>query len=239
MFWPRPKNAKGESKDDLETDSTSPVPPAGRKKIALYGLAGAGKSEVALRYAFTHYAKYDAVFRIQVRDAAGLETGASRAIAWIIKYYRAEWDSATPGLCMRIAAALHMSESEDEPRIDDFETLMREASNGRQNIQRLQHWLPSRRPWLLILDNYDDPEACDINSLLPSTNVGHVLITSRSPDLEEMDEKIEIEPSLGLSDSAELLGRKTDASAYCCGEESRTSSLLSSLDGLILKLHRL
>ncbi|KAF3175179.1 hypothetical protein TWF751_004387 [Orbilia oligospora] len=34
--------------------------------------------------------------------------------------------------------------------------------------------------WLLIVDNYDDPDACNIDTLLPTQDVGHILITSRT-----------------------------------------------------------
>ena len=45
-----------------------------------------------------------------------------------------------------------------------------------------RHWLSTRKdPWLLIIDNADNPEL-DLAGLLPEGDRGHVLITTRNPD---------------------------------------------------------
>lgn len=209
LFWP-----KADPKAD--SDKAKANPPSGRKKITLHGLTGAGKSELALKYAYTRYADYDAIFVIQARNAAELETGASRAVAWIIKKYVSTWDNSSPGLYKRIAAALHMFDA--SPYIEDYDSLIKEASDGCKNIERLKAWLPSDRPWLLILDGYDDPKACDIDSLLPSTGVGHVLITSQNPAVSVTDEQFAVEPSMGESESVDLLKRVAGQLSYCCRE---------------------
>ncbi|KAK5070775.1 hypothetical protein LTR51_006787 [Lithohypha guttulata] len=54
------------------------------------------------------------------------------------------------------------------------------------------YWLSSKinQKWLLILDNADDPDATalDISDLIPPGNNGHVLITSRNPQLLHTEE---------------------------------------------------
>ncbi|KAF2280401.1 uncharacterized protein EI97DRAFT_430135 [Westerdykella ornata] len=47
------------------------------------------------------------------------------------------------------------------------------------------HWLSQcRQPWLLILDNADDPES-DISAYYPSQGNGHVIVTTRNPNAVE------------------------------------------------------
>jgi len=47
------------------------------------------------------------------------------------------------------------------------------------------HWLSQcKEPWLLIIDNADDPDA-DVSSYFPSEGNGHVLITTRNPNAVE------------------------------------------------------
>jgi hypothetical protein len=47
------------------------------------------------------------------------------------------------------------------------------------------HWLlQSRKPWLLILDNADDPEL-DVSQYIPAGSHGHILITTRNPSVIE------------------------------------------------------
>lgn len=211
LFWPK-TNSKGGS------DESKANPPAGRKMITLHGLAGAGKSELALQYAYTRYAQYDAIFTIEARNEVELETSTSLAVARIIDQYVSSWDSSSPGLYKRIASALHMFDA--LPLIEDYEGLRKEARDGPKNIERLKAWLPSDRPWLLILDGYDDPKACNIDSLLPSTGVGHVLITSKNPAVNVTDDQVAVESSLGEAESMVLLKRVAGQLSYCCQEES-------------------
>lgn len=194
--------------------------------MTLYGLAGAGKSAVALEYAHRRYAEYDAIFWIQASNAAELETSASLAVDEIINHYRSTWDGGSPGLCKRIASALHMFDA--LPRIENFEDLTREAADGPQNIKRLKAWLPRDRPWLLVLDGYNDAKACDIDRLLPSTGVGHVLVTTQNPAIGASDKKVAIEPSLGDIENMELLNRVAHEPLPCCPEGSSRSALATS-----------
>ncbi|KAK4113337.1 TPR-like protein [Canariomyces notabilis] len=183
------------------------------KTITLFGLAGAGKSEVALRYAHDHDDKYDVIIWIKAKSEADLETGASRAWDRIISRYTATWSGGPlPELYQRIALSVHLFDAQ----VSDFNDLKREATSGQHSIERLKAWLPGNRPWLLILDDYNEPEACKIDSLLPSTGMGHVLITSRNPSVSTTDVQIEIPPSLGESEGVELLKRTAGRLVYCC-----------------------
>jgi hypothetical protein len=64
------------------------------------------------------------------------------------------------------------------------------ASVGQQvgkgaNFAAGMHWLlRCTKPWLLILDNADDPEM-DISRYFPARGNGHILITTRNPGVIE------------------------------------------------------
>jgi len=49
----------------------------------------------------------------------------------------------------------------------------------------MPEWLsyPRITPWLLIIDNQDDPGQYDLESFYPNTGQGSVLVTVRLPDL--------------------------------------------------------
>ncbi|RYP87831.1 hypothetical protein DL769_000423 [Monosporascus sp. CRB-8-3] len=60
--------------------------------------------------------------------------------------------------------------------------LLGERAGKGQEIGAGQEWLSrSTDPWLLVLDNANDPEM-DLNSYIPATGNGHVLITTRNPN---------------------------------------------------------
>lgn len=52
-------------------------------------------------------------------------------------------------------------------------------------LQAVLHWLSDTRntSWLLIFDNYDDPDLYGIDRYLPNTGHGSIIITTRLPDL--------------------------------------------------------
>ena len=53
-----------------------------------------------------------------------------------------------------------------------------------QNMQQTMRWLSNKEdPWLLIIDNADDP-SLDISSYFPAGNRGTILLTTRNPDCE-------------------------------------------------------
>ncbi|KAF2100842.1 hypothetical protein NA57DRAFT_36754 [Rhizodiscina lignyota] len=45
-----------------------------------------------------------------------------------------------------------------------------------------RHWLSQlREPWLLIIDNADDP-SCELSSIFPQADSAHILVTTRNPE---------------------------------------------------------
>jgi len=47
----------------------------------------------------------------------------------------------------------------------------------------------SGRPWLLVFDNYDNPQSYDIRKYIPENMLGRIIITSRHKDSESLTDK--------------------------------------------------
>jgi hypothetical protein len=63
--------------------------------------------------------------------------------------------------------------------------------------EAVEEWLAANRTgeleWMLVLDNYDDVDAVDIHLMLPSCAAGHVIITSRKSNLQELGKTMAVE----------------------------------------------
>ncbi|KAL8859328.1 MAG: hypothetical protein Q9178_004266 [Gyalolechia marmorata] len=69
-----------------------------------------------------------------------------------------------------------------------------DTSEGRIQFvrQRIEEW---NRPWLLIMDNYDDPgHFSNISSYIPNSRHGSVLVTTRQVNLERLGTVIAVPP---------------------------------------------
>lgn len=60
--------------------------------------------------------------------------------------------------------------------------------------------------WLLVFDNYDDPDNFKVHRLLPRSEHGHVLFTSRRKDLDRLGFLVEV-PAMSSEDGVSLLLR--------------------------------
>ncbi|KAI9773698.1 MAG: hypothetical protein M1839_002032 [Geoglossum umbratile] len=199
---PRNRHFKGRVKilDEVCTtfgfNNDPPSCPLGRKEIILHGLGGAGKSQIALEYTYRCGEKYSAVFWINAGNATDLEISANIALQSIVNHYAKTWDLAS---CYpRIALSLNIF----KPQIRDHEGLM-DAVNELSSIKLLKDWLPrdSNNGWLLIIDNYDGPDSCDLKQILPNTDMGHVLITSRNRNAHPTADQILVPESIGKEES--------------------------------------
>lgn len=64
---------------------------------------------------------------------------------------------------------------------------VRDGNNHSKNASysAAMHWLlQCKKPWLLILDNADDPDM-DLSRFMPAGSHGHILITTRNPNVVE------------------------------------------------------
>ncbi|PVH82960.1 hypothetical protein DL98DRAFT_487647 [Cadophora sp. DSE1049] len=74
--------------------------------------------------------------------------------------------------------------SSTETAQESFLSIAR-ACKLEESIDSVKAWLASKRDWLLIFDNADDPDL-DISRFFPHCTESTILITSRNPDLQRL-----------------------------------------------------
>lgn len=89
-------------------------------------------------------------------------------------------------------------------------------------------WLSDVRnaQWLLIYDNYDEPDQFTIADYIPRTCNGTIIITTRLPDLVQGQRmpQIRVSPIGDLDESLQILQRRSQRESVRQGEQFRTWS---------------
>ena len=179
---------------------------SGREIITLHGIGGAGKSQICAEYAHICKGDYTSVFWITATTADEVERTALGAVDQIISHYTKNLPNdglAGPSNFQRAALALGL----DESSIEDLEEL-RATVEKRSAIGSLKYWLSKEfnDRWLLIIDDYKIPHDSDynLNSILPTSDVGHVLVTTRKPSPTDVN-RIRVPKSIGEKEGVLLL----------------------------------
>lgn len=128
--------------------------PHGRKNLAHatagVGLGGTGKTQLVRHYIEKQQGAYDTILWLDVQDESSAKSSFERC-----------------------CNALRLSYD-------------RQPTTGRLGetppVQELHQWLKKRdcnHPWLVVLDNADDPKLCDLVHIIPKGVAGSVIITSQ------------------------------------------------------------
>ncbi|TPX14735.1 uncharacterized protein E0L32_005130 [Thyridium curvatum] len=161
----------------------------GRQVVVLHGTAGSGKTELALKYA-EHYSKdFKSIFWVTASTATLLQQSFGAIAQAIVRAYAATIPAPPPPYG-KIAEMIGLK------GIVDGDGILQEQSGNADIICRaVRKWLdhPSNGPWLLIFDNYDQPEAFPIRESFPSNSRGKILVTTRRRDLASLGRGIEVE----------------------------------------------
>lgn len=188
--------------------------------IALHGLGGIGKSQIALEYAYRYQGRYSSVFWVNADNSTEMEKSALEALEKIIARYAALSKFSTH---QEIANALEVHDN-----VDTRKKLIDAIAPSASKL--LKKWL-SREDndrWLLLIDNYDDPGSLDLDELLPGGNFGHVIITTRKKEAVGKYEAIRV-AEFGKEAGVELLkksSKKHQLSKIGLFSSGRCSSLL-------------
>ncbi|KAH7367869.1 P-loop containing nucleoside triphosphate hydrolase protein [Plectosphaerella cucumerina] len=103
-------------------------------------------------------------------------------------------DGADESLALSSLAEIALKLATDEVPVDN-------RACGTFVKETLESWTV---PWLLVIDNHDDPKSYAIQKFLPASGLGHVLITSRSQALSPLGRLVEIQ-GMTLEESLWLL----------------------------------
>ena len=174
----------------------------GRKIYILYGLGGIGKTQLAVAYLREHQEMYS-------------------AILWL--------NGNSKDTLMQSLAAFgkHVGLS---PVSEAAAAATQDAGDVEAEARAVLRWLalPGNRRWLMIVDNVDrdyngddeDPLAYDIQSFLPPSDHGNILITSRLPSLSD----IVISREIKRLDAEQALELVCDRSGLPHGTKGKRSS---------------
>lgn len=131
--------------------------------VAISGLGGMGKTQLSLHFARQHYQRYSAVIWLNASNEVTLK-------------------AAYVSLAQRIRRHNRQHEAEQSEVIEQLKE--------EQAIQLVRQWLSQakNKTWLLMFDNYDDPQlpgirsstGYDIRTFFSYSTQGSILITTRS-----------------------------------------------------------
>jgi hypothetical protein len=78
-------------------------------------------------------------------------------------------------------------------------------------VRRVHQWLstPNNTGWLLVFDNYDDPDQFRINDFYPPASHGAIVVTTRRPDLVA-GSTLNIKPLQNIEDSLAILQTRSE-----------------------------
>ncbi|KAK4445604.1 Pfs domain-protein [Podospora aff. communis PSN243] len=171
------------------------------KLVVLYGIGGVGKTQIALEHAYLSKSKYSAIFWIDGSSKESALLGIWRCLERNAYHY-SSIGAEDNARFRRIKEALqHVWKKENAqgpPKPDFMGTGNRHQDPKAQDLQLLAgaftYWLSlgSNKHWLIILDNVDDIESYDFRELLPKTEHGSVIVTTRRSDLAVNWDAIEV-----------------------------------------------
>jgi ubiquitin len=162
-----------------------------QKTIVLTGIGGVGKSQIALAYAARNRRLY--------RNCIQIEASSKKSV-----------DESFAAVASTIKAALRMN---NMPNANEADSLP---------IHFVKEWLSQRRTrWLIIFDNYNDPDEVDIDWLVPRRSIGDVIINSRQKDAERMGHGISVE-GMDPTEAQSLI-----LTLACPGQHKRTEQQLN------------
>ncbi|RFU26344.1 hypothetical protein B7463_g9995, partial [Scytalidium lignicola] len=183
--------------------------------FAICGLGGIGKTKIALEYAYSRSAKYDAVFWVQADEGPKLAEGFAR-IAEDLGFVEA-FDTLD-----RVIARNLVLEWLSTPRKDS-------KARMRNELRLVE------ASWLLIFDNADDIRL--LRDYWPIGGNGSVLVTSRDPLA-----KTDLYPSIGIdlepfsTEEAATLLTQMVIGDKAPGKDESAAALADRLGGLPLAI---
>jgi tetratricopeptide (TPR) repeat protein len=181
-----------------------------------------------IRKRFTRGGRADRAQAISGLGGIGkTQTAAEYAYRYRDEYQAVLWLDADSPLalktgCGELARRLHLPYPEND--LD-------------QAVVALKQWLATQPGWLLIFDNADDPDV--VKPFLPGTEHGHILITSRAQDFEDLGiiKPVQLE-QWPVEDAAAFLLKRCGREDADAKERGAAAQIAHELDGLPLALEQ-
>jgi ATP/maltotriose-dependent transcriptional regulator MalT len=183
----------------------------GSRRIAvLHGLAGCGKTQLAVAYAKRYKADYSAIFWLNGKDGDSLKQSFARVAQRILK----EHPSAS-----RVSAV-----NEDSTLEEVVDAVKRSLDNSKNT------W------WLMGYDNYDNPKVrdntdltvLDLRRFLPEADHRSIIVTTRLSQVK-LGHCLRVGKLENIRDSLEILSNML-------GRERVIDGKLYSQSGMLLRM---
>ena len=179
------------------------------KTIVLTGTGGIGKTQTALKFAWSQKSQFTTMLWLHSGSANSIRASYLDFANRIVAYYASLVKNGRPPYPL-IAKCLGF-----EDLVDDEGCVTTEQKNLDRVAVAVNTWLesPKNTQWLAIYDGYDDPEVFQIRDYLPASLPGTIIVTSRRRDWAGFGRVIEV-PLFEEEESLELLLRSSQKRAF-------------------------
>lgn len=188
--------------------------------VVLFGLGGIGKTQLAVQYAYLFSNHYSCVWWIDM-------TNKDRFLASLVDGINAFVDALVQKLSTHGAlidfSKIALNLGLPPNGLGEVGRLsIGQACNPQMIMRAFKRLLSSDRskPWLAILDNYDDPESVDITQALPTNGFGSVIVTTRLTDQQIHGFSIEVD-EIDEESGLQLLVKTSRRDIHKLKEEGR------------------
>ena len=162
-----------------------------QKILALHGLGGIGKTQLAIQYAYIHQKDYTSVWWVNASTTQTLSEGFLGIAQRLLSYHAKKTTAGLNPDNSQIAKELGLPPGV----VDQNGNLTTSRDNTEAIVNAIIAWFAAEdnNKWLLIIDNYDDLRNVNILDFLPPTSSGSILITSRSRDTGRVGTELEVQ----------------------------------------------
>lgn len=169
-----PEQSLGESSTSSPQLAGNRSLPRSREVMVLYGMGGIGKSQIMLEYAYQNLENYSSIFWIDASNKETLATSGRRILQRLIAHIATK-HLTSPDYSV-ISTALGVPGQFAAGQLEESGEL------SPQTVwTAVRYWLSKKgnSKWLLLVDNYDDLKAVNMNDYLPTCNTGTIVVTTR------------------------------------------------------------
>lgn len=159
-----------------------------KQTAVLYGIGGIGKTQIAQHYVHTENVNFSTVLWLNAATVDSIRESFLQIAQHLINHY-VELVALSRPPYGRVAEVLGLKRMvDDEGRVQNNTQAVDSVANA------VLAWLnlPSNNGWLVIYDNYDDPESFAIGKYMPFSHAGKIIITSRRHDCARLGQGIEV-----------------------------------------------
>ena len=199
-----------------------------QRVMALHGLGGIGKTQLAIQYAYIHHKDYTSVWWVNASTTQTLSQGFIGIAQELLSYHTKNAPAGLKPGNAQIAVALGLPSD----IVSQNGELNASGDITRPAVNAVMSWFAAEdnNRWLLIIDNYDDLRNVNIYDFLQPSSSGSILITSRSQDTRHLGQGLEVQ-EVAEDEALEILRRSAhrDMASFQKGMHSLDSKCFRTL----------